>query len=243
MKLDILVIMAHPDDCEMSCGGTIIKHTREGKKVGVVDLTQGELGTRGTAEIRIEESKKAAQIMGLFARENMKFRDGFFKNDEEHQIQLVKQIRRFQPDIVITNSIKDRHPDHGRAAALVKDTCFLSGLKEIDTYFENERQEAWRPAHLFYAIQFTEMEPHFVVNIGGVVEEKWNAIKAYGSQFHDPDSKEPNTMLSNPKFFDTLQSRWRVAGSYARIEYGEGFLTDRKLALNNFYNLDLSGTP
>ena len=184
MKLDILAIAAHPDDIEMCCGATIAKETSRGKKVGIVDLTRGDLGTRGTAETRNEEAKNAAEILNLTVRENLKFRDGFFKNDEEHQLEVIKMIRKYQPEIIITNAETDRHPDHGRGSKLVSDACFLSGLRKIETSIDGVIQEAWRPKQVLHTIQWNIKEPDIVVDVTGFIDTKIKSCLAYKTQFY-----------------------------------------------------------
>lgn len=225
MKLHILAILTHPDDAELGCGGTLIKHARMGQKVGVLDLTQGELGTRGTPETRLAEAGAAAQIMGLAARENAGIRDGFFRNDEEHQRLLISYIRRWQPDIVITNAPEDRHPDHGRGAALVSDACFLSGLSKIETSWEGENQKAWRPKRVFNLIQDRTLEPTFIVDISKEVETKMEAVRAYKTQFHDPASGEPQTYIATASFLEDILSRDRLWGKRIGTKAGEGFIS------------------
>ncbi|HVG41283.1 MAG TPA: bacillithiol biosynthesis deacetylase BshB1, partial [Chitinophagaceae bacterium] len=211
MKLDILAIGVHPDDVELGCSGTLINEIKSGKKVGVVDLTEGELGTRGTAETRYSEADTAAKIMGLTVRENAKMRDGFFKNDEEHQLQLIKIIRKYRPEIIFANILEDRHPDHGRAGNLVYDACFLSGLVKIETKGEDgSLQEKWRPKYLFHYIQDRFYEPDFIVDISDVWEQRLESIKAYKTQFHNSESTEPQTYISSPEFLESIISRARL---------------------------------
>ena len=203
MKLDVLAIGVHPDDVELGCSGTLITEVKRGKKVGIVDLTEGELGTRGTVESRYQEAADAAKIIGAVARENLKMRDGFFKNDEEHQLQVIRVLRKYQPEIVIGNILDDRHPDHGRAGHLVYDACFLSGLKQIKTKDDTgAEQEKWRPKYLFHYIQDRFHEPDFIIDITDVFEQKMASIKAYTTQFHNPESTEPQTYISNPDFLE-----------------------------------------
>ena len=192
IKLDILVFGAHPDDVELGCGGTIIKEVRSGKKVGIIDLTRGELSTRGTAESRDEESKKAAAIMGVAIRENMNFKDGFFKDNEEHKLALIKKIRQYRPEIVITNALSDRHPDHPRGAQITIDACFLAGLEKIET-----GQQTCRPRAIYHYIQFNNLTPDIVVDISNQMDLKIKAVKAYKTQFYNPDSKESETIISS----------------------------------------------
>ena len=204
MKLDILAFGAHPDDVELGCSGTIAKEVALGKKVGIIDLTRGELGTRGTAEIRDLEAKDAAKVLGVSVRENLTFRDGFFVNDEAHQMEIIQVLRKYQPDIVLCNAEKDRHIDHGKGASLVSDACFLSGLRRIQTTMNGTQQEAWRPKHVFHYIQWQPLIPDFYVDITGFMDEKVNSIYAYKSQFYDPNSKEPETPISSKNFIDSV---------------------------------------
>ncbi len=245
MKLDILAIGVHPDDVELGCSGVIINEIKNGKKVGVLDLTQGELGSRGTIETRYAEAAKAAMIMGVHLRENMKMRDGFFKNDEEHQLQLIKIIRKYQPEIVFANSMDDRHPDHGRAAKLIADSCFLSGLVKIETKDENGvMQEAWKPKYIFHYIQDRYHEPDLIVDITGVFEQRMEAIKAYTTQFYNPENEDdgPQTYISTPSFLETVTARARMIGKKIGVTYGEGFNTEKKIGIRNFDSLVLVET-
>lgn len=233
MKLDVLVFAAHPDDAEMSCGGTICKLVDAGNKIGIVDLTRGELGTRGSAELRKKEAALASEIMGLAVRENLGFRDGFFENNEAHQIAIIQQIRRFQPKLLLVNAILDRHPDHGKAAKLVKDAAFLSGLRKISTSWEGNFQEAWRPAKLFSYIQDHRLAPDFVVDISSYFEQKWKAIQAYSSQFYNPESDDPETYLSSQAFMKFLEARHRDVGHLVGAEFGEGFQSETPLKIQS----------
>ena len=201
MKLDILVIAAHPDDAELGCSGTIAAHIAKGYKVGIVDLTAGEMGTRGTPELRIEEANKAAEILGLSARENMGFKDIFFQDNQEHQLELIKIIRKYQPDIVLANAVTDRHPDHGKGSDLATNSCFMSGLRRIETELDGKAQQAWRPKFVYHYIQNNYIEPDFVVDITDYWDTKVESILAFQSQFHDPNSEEPESFISNPDFF------------------------------------------
>jgi len=240
MKLDILAFGSHPDDVELGCGATIAKEISLGKKVGIVDLTRGELGTRGSAEIRDVEAGRSAEILGVSVRNNMEFADGFFVNDKKHQMEIIKMIRKYRPDIVLCNSIDDRHIDHGKGSKLVSDSCFLSGLKKIDTKFDDdddEWQEHWRPKHIYHYIQWKNLTPDFVVDVTGFMDKKMEAIKAYKSQFYDPDSKEPQTPISSKNFFESLDYRARDLGRLIGVEHAEGFTGERLLAVNSFENL------
>ncbi|WP_456867008.1 bacillithiol biosynthesis deacetylase BshB1 [Galbibacter sp. BG1] len=237
MKLDILAFGAHPDDVELGCGATIAKEIRLGKTVGIVDLTRGELGTRGTAEIRDEEAAAAAKILGVEVRENLRFADGFFVNDKEHQLEVIKMIRKYKPEIVICNSIDDRHIDHGKGSRLVSDACFLSGLKKIETSLDGKNQDAWRPKYVYHYIQWKNIEPDFVVNVTGYIDVKIEAIKAYSSQFFDPNSKEPETPITSKNFFDSLDYRAKDLGRLIGVEHAEGFTVERLLGVNELGNL------
>ena len=233
MKLDLLVFAAHPDDAEMSCGGTICKLIAQGKKVGVIDLTRGELGTRGSAEIRDQEAANASKIMGIHVRENLRFRDGFFNYDEAHQIAIIQRIRKYCPDLVITNSPDDRHPDHGKAAKLVRDAAFLSGLRKISTSYEGEMQLEWRPKKLFYFIQDTWHMPDFVVDVSEFQEQKMEAVRAFKSQFYNPESDEPGSYISSQEFMEFLIGRARDVGHMVEATFGEGFLSERPIKITN----------
>lgn len=229
MKLDILAIGAHPDDVELGCGATVAKMVAEGKKVGILDLTRGELGTRGTAETRKQEAANAAKILGVKFRENLGFRDGFFVNDEAHQIEVIKIIRKHQPDIVLANAVEDRHTDHGKAADLIEKACFLSGLRKIET-----GQDAWRPKHIFHYIQWYPLRPDYVLDVSGYIEKKNQACLAYKTQFFDPNSKEPKTPISSSSFMHSIENRARDLGMLIGTEAGEGFMMKGYLGLKNF---------
>lgn len=236
MKLDILAIGVHPDDVELGCSGTIINEIRSGKKVGIVDLTQGELGTRGTIETRYKEAAEAAMILGVHIRENLKMRDGFFKNDEEHQLKLIAAIRKYRPNIVIGNVLHDRHPDHGRAGQLIADSCFLSGLSKIETKDENgQSQERWRPAYLLHYIQDWYHEPDLLIDISEVFELRMKSIEAYSTQFHTTAEsiKGPQTYISTPDFLDSVIARARMLGKRIGVKYAEGFICEKKIGIRN----------
>lgn len=237
MKLDLLVLAVHPDDAELGCSGTIIKHIAQGKKVGIVDFTRGELGTRGTAETRAEESRNASAIMGIHARENIGIRDGFFKNDEAHQLEVVKIIRKYQPEIVLTNALYDRHPDHGRAADLANDAIFLSGLRRIETELNGVRQEPWRPRLTLQYIQDTYIKPDIIVDISEQMEQKIHAIKAFKTQFDSPSEDEPQTYISTPAFLQSVIARAREMGKNIGAEYGEGFTSRKLLGVESLFDL------
>ncbi|VAW17251.1 N-acetylglucosaminyl-L-malate N-acetyl hydrolase [hydrothermal vent metagenome] len=239
MKLDILVFGAHPDDAELGAGATIAKEVANGKKVGVVDLTRGELGTRGSAEIRDKEAADAADILGIVVRENLEFADGFFQNDKEHQLAVIRMLRKYRPEIVLCNAIDDRHIDHEKGSSLVSDACFLSGLIKIDTKMEGDDQwqEPWRPKLVYHYIQWKSTKPDFVVDISGYIDKKVQAILAYSSQFYDPDSKEPQTPISSKNFTDSVNYRARDLGRIIGVEHAEGFTVERFVAVNNLEDL------
>lgn len=237
MKLDILAFGAHPDDVELGCGGTIAKEVAMGKKVGIVDLTRGELGTRGTIVTRDQESAKAATILGVSIRENLNMRDGFFMNDEEHQLVVIRMLRKYQPEIVICNAIDDRHIDHGKGSKLVSDACFLSGLVKIETEYEGKKQNAWRPKSVYHYIQWKNIQPDFVLDISGYNEKRIQAILAYSSQFYDPNSKEPETPIATKNFLESLNYRPQDFGRLIGKEYGEGFTVERYLGVNSLGDL------
>lgn len=243
MKLNILAIAVHPDDIELSCSGTIIKHTSMGETVGIVDLTAGELGTRGTAELRLQEAADAARVMGVAVRENAGMRDGFFKNDEEHQLKLITYIRKYQPDIVIANALSDRHPDHGRAGKLIADACFLAGLKKVATEIDGQPQQAWRPKRVYHMIQDRIQEPNFVVDISSSYAKKMEAIKCYKSQFHDPNSNEPITYIATEGFLKHIEARDAMMGKRIGAQYGEGFICENVPGIDNLNNLFLPELP
>ncbi|WP_298393579.1 bacillithiol biosynthesis deacetylase BshB1 [Flavobacterium sp.] len=237
MKLDILAFGAHPDDVELGCSGTIAKEISLGKKVGIVDLTRGELGTRGSVEIRNAESAKAAQILGIAARENLDMRDGFFINDEAHQMKIIQMLRKYQPEIVLCNAVNDRHIDHGKGSKLVSDACFLSGLRRIETELEGEKQTAWRPKLVYHYLQWNNSQPDFVVDISDFIDIKMESILAYGSQFYDPNSTEPESPISSKNFLDSVKYRAQDLGRIVGTAYAEGFTVERYLAVNSLGNL------
>lgn len=239
MKLDILAFGAHPDDVELGAGATIAKAIASGKKVGIVDLTRGELGTRGSAEIRDREASAAGKTLGVSARENLGFADGFFVNDREHQLQIIKMVRKYRPEIVLCNAIDDRHIDHGKGSKLVSDACFLSGLIKIETQLEGEEanQAQWRPKVVYHYIQWKNIEPDFVVDVSEFIEKKTEAILAYSSQFHDPTSKEPETPISSKNFIESVNYRAKDLGRLVGVEYAEGFTTERFVAVSNIDDL------
>lgn len=239
MKLDILVFGAHPDDAELGAGGTIAKEISRGKKVGIVDLTRGELGTRGSAEIRDKEAAAAAKILGVAIRENMGFADGFFVNDSQHQLEIIKMIRKYRPEIVLCNAIDDRHIDHPKGSKLVSDACFLSGLVKIETQLEKsgDNQVPWRPKVVYHFIQWKNLEPDFAVDVSGFIEKKTASILAYSSQFFDPESKEPETPISSKNFIDSVNYRARDLGRLIGVEYAEGFTVERIPAVDTLDSL------
>ena len=237
MKLDILAFGVHPDDVELACGGTLLKHQAQGKITGVVDLTKGQLGTRGTPELRIKESHAAAKILKLAVRENLEMEDGYFVNDLKHQLQIITAIRKYQPEVLLINAPDDRHPDHGRAAALCKDAAFLSGLAKIETEFNGQKQAAWRPKVVYNYIQAKYIEPSFVVDVSDYQEEKMKAILAYKSQFYNPESKEADTFISSPEFLDFLKSRSQELGQITGVKHAEGFIAHRHVGVHDLFGL------
>lgn len=237
MKLDILVLAAHPDDAELTCSGTIALHVAMGKKVGIVDLTQGEMGTRGTAELRLEEAEASARILGLSVRENLGLADAYFLNDREHQIAVIRKIRQYQPDIVLANAVTDRHPDHGRGAQLAIDSCFLAGLRKIETELDGQPQEAWRPAQVFHYIQSQYISPDFVVDISDYWEQKIQSIRAFGSQFFNPASDEPETYISSENFMKFIEARAREYGQSIGVTFGEGFTLNKQIGVKSLYDV------
>ncbi|MGF7079995.1 bacillithiol biosynthesis deacetylase BshB1 [Mucilaginibacter sp. UYCu711] len=238
LKLDILVLSVHPDDAELGCGGTILKHIALGKKVGIVDLTQGELGTRGSAEIRAKEAEAAGKILGLAARENLAIPDGFFENTKQYQLKVIEAIRKYQPEIIITNAYHDRHPDHGRACDLVTDSAFLSGLRKIETYVDGKLQEPWRAELLLHFIQDVYIKPDIVVDITDYWDKKIESVNAYGSQFYNPEwEEEPQTYISSPDFIAVVEARAREFGKTIHVKFAEGFTSRRILGVDNLFNL------
>lgn len=236
-KLDILVIAAHPDDAELGCSGTIAAHVAKGLKVGIVDLTLGEMGTRGTPEIRLQESKNAAKILNLSARENLRFKDVYFKNDEVHQQKLIEIIRKYQPTIVLANAIRDRHPDHGKGASLASDACFMSGLRKFETSFEGNKQKPWRPKFIYHYIQNNFIEPDFIVDISSFWGIKLESILAFKSQFFDPNNVEPESFISDPNFLPFIEARAREFGHRIHSKYGEGFTVERCVGIDDLFDL------
>jgi bacillithiol biosynthesis deacetylase BshB1 len=237
MKLDILAFGAHPDDVELGCAGTILKEIALGKTVGIVDLTRGELGTRGSAELRDQEAAVAAQILGVSVRENLRFKDGFFANDEAQQLEVIKMIRKYQPEIVLCNAIDDRHIDHAKGSQLVSDACFLSGLMKIETQLDGQTQQAWRPKLVYHYIQWKDIKPDFVVDITGFTDKKVDSILAYRSQFYDPNSNEPESPITSKNFLESLNYRSRDLGRLVGVDHAEGFTVERYLAVNSLGDL------
>ncbi len=236
MKLDILAFAVHPDDAELSCSGTLLTEKKNGKKTGVIDLTQGELGTRGTAETRKQEAAASAKILGLDVRENLAMADGFFQNDEINQRKIISAIRKYRPEIVLCNAPEDRHPDHGRSAQLVVDAAFLSGLRKIETTDNGTQQEAWRPKYVFHYIQDKFLQPDFVIDITDVMEKKIESIKAFGTQFYNPNGtdNEPQTYISTPDFLDSVIYRSKMMGKMIGVPYAEGFISKKMIGFRSF---------
>ena len=232
MKIDILAIGAHPDDIELGCGGTIIKHVDQGLSIGIIDLTMGELGTRGSAKIRESESNNAKKILGVDFRKNLKWKDGFFENSEENVVSLIKEIRQYKPDIVITNAPSDRHPDHQRASDICLKACFLSGLEKIDT-----SQDIWRPKHVYHYIQFKHINPDFVIDISEFIDRKIESVMAYKSQFYDPDSNESDTIISSKEFLESVRYRAQDLGRQSNCLYAEGFISAQNLKVKSLIDL------
>ena len=234
MKLDLLVFAVHPDDAELSCGGILLTEKINGKTTGVVDLTQGELGTRGTIETRKMEAEAAGKILRLDVRENLQMADGFFTNDEAHQRKIIASIRKYRPEIIFCNAPSDRHPDHGRSAQLVEDASFLAGLVKIETSIDGKLQEPWRPKYVFNFIQDRYLAPNFVIDITDVMEQKLEAIKAYGTQFNSPNLNEPQTYISTPDFLDSIIYRSKMMGKMIGVKYAEGFISSKMIGFSNF---------
>ena len=237
MKLDILVMGSHPDDAELGCGGTIAKEVSRGKKVGIVDFTRGELGTRGTVESRDREAAEAASILGLSVRTNLNFKDGFFIGDEQHQLEVVRIIRQYRPTIVLANATYDRHPDHGKGAELAFQSCFMSGLAKVETFEDEQPQQPWRPRALYHYIQSQWAKPDLVVDVSAFWEKKMEAIRAFKSQFYDPSSSEPETYISNPGFMKMLEARGIELGHAIGVRYGEGFTVRRTLGVSSLEDI------
>jgi N-acetylglucosamine malate deacetylase 1 len=243
MKLDILAIAAHPDDVELSCSGTLIKHSLAGQAVGVLDMTQSELSTRGSVELRNKEAQNAGVVMGLKVRMNAGMADGFFRNDEEHQKLLIKYIRHFRPEIVLGNALSDRHPDHSRAGRLIADACYYSGLQKIQTEWEGKEQEAWRPKRVYHYIQDRFLEPDFIVDITSVFDKKMEAINCYSSQFFNPTSDEPLTYIATGVFMDQIKAKDLLFGKRIGTRYGEGFISENTPGVSSLSDLLLPQVP
>jgi bacillithiol biosynthesis deacetylase BshB1 len=233
-KLDILAFGVHPDDIELGCSGTILASIEQGKKVGIIDLTRGELGTRGSAEIRDHEAADSAKVLNVSIRENLRMADGFFQNDEAHQRKVIQAIRKYQPEIVLCNALEDRHPDHGRSAKLLSDSAFLSGLRKIETTEDGILQEAWRPKYVFHYIQDRFIQPDFVVDISAYIDKKIESILSYRTQFFNPDLNEPQTYISSPEFLDSVRARAMMLGKRIGVKFGEGFISEKVIGIRGF---------
>ena len=236
MKLDLLAFGAHPDDIELSCAGTLLVEKKNGKKVGIIDLTRGELGTRGTAETREEEAAESAKILGVVVRENLEMADAFFQNNEDNQRKIISVLRKYQPDIVLCNAPDDRHPDHGRGAGLVADAAFLSGLRKIETFYGESKQEVWKPKYIFNYVQDLYLPPSFVIDISDVIDEKLASIKAFKTQFYMPGKKdqEPQTYISSPEFLESVINRSRMFGKMIGVKHAEGFISKKMTGVRSF---------
>jgi bacillithiol biosynthesis deacetylase BshB1 len=238
MKLNLLAVGVHPDDVELGCGGTILSHLENGYTVGILDLTQGELGSRGSATIRLQEAEAAANILGVHVRENLGLADGFFENNKETQFAVIHAIRKFQPDIILCNAPNDRHPDHGRASKLVTDAAFLSGLSRIETFDEaGKPQQHWRPKAVYHYIQALYIKPDFVVDVSKHLDKKMESVLAYKSQFYNPESQEPETFISSPQFLEMVKARGIELGTIIGAQYGEGFIADRYVGVMDLFDL------
>lgn len=237
MKLDILAIGIHPDDVELSCAGTLLRHIDAGYKAGILDLTEGELGTRGTPELRREEAMKSAKILGVAVREIMKLKDGFFTGSHSEILEVVKRIRKYQPEIVLCNAISDRHPDHGRASKLISEACFYSGLRKISTQLDGAEQKTWRPKAVYHYIQDRQLTPDLVVDVTPYVDKKIESIQAFSSQFFDPTSKEPVTPISSQHFMELVKAKMRVFGRDIQVEFAEGFTVERTIGVDDLLTL------
>jgi len=233
MKLDLLAFGAHPDDIELSCAGVLLSEKQKGKNTGIVDLTRGELGTRGTAESRKLEAEDASKILGVSCRENLELADGFFQNDQAHQLKVIEAIRKYQPEVILCNAPEDRHPDHGKAAKLVSDASFLSGLRKIETSSEGKAQDAWKPKYVLHYIQDRFLQPNFVIDITDVMEQKLEAVRAYKTQFYNPDLNEPQTYISSPDFLDSIIYRAKMFGKMIGVKYAEGFISEKMIGIHS----------
>ena len=237
MKLDILAFGAHPDDVELGASGTVLSHIARGYKVGIVDLTKGELGTRGSAETRLQEAEASSKILGITSRDNLGFRDGFFFKDETHLLRVIEMIRKYQPEIVLCNTPVDRHIDHGKGADLVHEACFLSGLRKIETILNGIEQTAWRPKNVYHYVQDYYLKPDVIVDITPFMEKKLQCIMAYSTQFYNPTAKEPATAISGKDFIDFIEARAREYGRLIGVEFGEGFTTKRPVGTDSLFHL------
>jgi bacillithiol biosynthesis deacetylase BshB1 len=236
MKLDLLAFGVHPDDIELSCAGTLLVEKKNGKKTGIIDLTRGELGTRGTAQTRKEEAQNSAKILGVDVRENLGMADAFFKNDEENQRKVITILRKYQPDIILCNAPGDRHPDHGRSAKLVEDSAFLSGLRKIETFDGEKKQDIWKPKYVFNYIQDIYINPSFVIDISGVIEEKLASVRAFKTQFYVPgeNENEPQTYISSPEFLESVINRSKMFGKMIGVKHAEGFISKKMIGMKTF---------
>lgn len=237
MKLDILAIASHPDDAELSCSGTIAAHVAKGYKVGILDLTCGEMGTRGTPELRLKEAAAASAVLKLSVRENLGFDDVFFLDDKAHHMEIVKMIRKYQPEIILANAVRDRHPDHGKGASVASKACFISGLRKSETFMDGMAQEPWRPKYIYHYIQNDYVEPDFVVDISDYWDIKLASIRAFKSQFHDPQSTEPQSFISGPNFIGFIEARAKEMGHRILADYGEGFTVERIIGVDDLFDL------
>lgn len=233
-KLDLLAFGVHPDDVELGCAGTLLASIAQGKSAGIVDLTQGELGTRGTAQTRKTEAENAAKVLGISVRENLRMADGFFLNDEAHQRKIIEVIRKYRPEIILCNAPEDRHPDHGRSAQLVSDAAFLSGLRKIETIVDREVQQEWRPKYVFHYLQDRFLQPHFVFDVSAFHEKKIEAILCYTTQFHNPELNEPQTYISSPVFLDSIKARAMMLGKRIGVKFAEGYISSKMIGVNSF---------
>jgi len=233
-KLDVLAFGVHPDDVELGCSGTILACVADGKKVGIVDLTRGELGTRGSAEIRKEEAEAASKVLLATVRENLEMADGFFQNDEKHQRRVIEVIRKYRPEIILCNAIEDRHPDHGRSAQLVEDAAFLSGLRKIETFVDGEQQEAWRPKYVFHYLQDRFLQPDFIFDVSNFFDKKLESILCYKTQFFNPNHNEPETYISSQAFFEGIKARAMMLGKRIGVQFAEGYITKKMIGINSF---------
>lgn len=235
--LDILAFGAHPDDVELSCSGTLAVEINNGKTVGIVDLTRGEMGTRGTPQLRAKEAQDAADVLGVKVRKNLGFKDALFVNDEKHKHEVIKMLRLYRPQVVFCNAISDRHIDHGRASQLVSEACFLSGLKKIETQIDGKNQDAWRPSKVYHYIQWQDIKPDFVVDISQTIHTKIKAVQAYKSQFYNPDSQEPETPITSSNFMESISYRARNFGRIIDVDYAEGFTVERYIGVKSVFDL------